>query len=139
MLALENERIEYIDHSLVLYRRHPGAITNETPPAPNRAAVAARERTQMGFAGSQHALLELFRRRLRQRGDHVGDIEPLLHDDMQLFALRARWDKSTLAQRLVLLGAAKRRRQLDWLVPRLVGFKAFVAAKAFALARRATG
>lgn len=137
MLGLDDQRTEYIDQSLVSYRRHAGAITNEVPPDPTRAAVAARERTQMRFAQSQLALLTLFKGKLREKGPQFRSaVEPLLDDDLQLFALRAEYESSTLTQRLAALPAARRRRQLDWLAPRLAGFDLFVAAKTLALATR---
>jgi cellulose synthase/poly-beta-1,6-N-acetylglucosamine synthase-like glycosyltransferase len=136
MLALEAGRTDYIDRSLVRYRKHPGALTNETPPAPTRVAVAARERAQMSFAASQHDLLRLFRQRLDARGDVPAAVVPLLRDDLHLFGLRARWDRSSFAERLRALPAARRRRHLDWLLPRLGGFAAFTRVKAAALRRR---
>jgi hypothetical protein len=128
LLGLSGGRIEYIDKPLVRYRRHAGAMTNEVAPEPTRAAVAERERTQMRFAASQRQLLDIFR-------PEFGALR-MLDDDRSLFALRSAWDRTSLAARLAALPAARRRRQLRWLLPRLPGFEAFVAAKTAALAVR---
>ena len=135
MLALDRKKVAYIDRSLVRYRKHPGAITNETPPPPTMAGVAARERGQMRFSESQKALLELFSERLHERGGAKG-IDHILKDDLELFALRSCWDRSTLRDRVAALPAARRRGHLDWLLPRAIGFRTFVAIKALALKAR---
>lgn len=136
MLALTGGRIEYIDQTLVQYRKHAGAITNEIPPAPNAAAVGAREQAQMGFAASQWQLLQLFRARAEEH-QSLSRVRNCLSDDIALFGLRAHWDRSSFFDRIAALPAARRRGQLSWLVPRLVGYGPFVAAKAAALKRKA--
>ncbi len=135
MLALDGGRTEYVDQSLVQYRKHAGAITNEVPPAPDRAAIAARERVQMSFASSQAGLLELFAEQLGRRSVPPS-VERILEDDLRMFRLRARWDKAGISERLFAFPAARRRGQMSWLLPRLGGLGLFTATKSVALRRR---
>jgi glycosyltransferase involved in cell wall biosynthesis len=128
MLALDGGRTEYVDRSLIQYRKHAGAITNEVPPAPDRAAIAARERVQMSFASSQAGLLELFAEQL-QRKDVPLTVKRKLADDLRMFRLRAQWDVAGWRERLGALPAARRRSQLNWLMPRIAGERAFLTAK----------
>lgn len=139
MLALHGGRTEYIDQALVRYRKHAGAITNETAPAANRAAIEARERTQMSFASSQAELLELFEPQLKERGA-APETLALLRDDLRMFKLRSRWDTAGWPEKLSALPIARRRRQLSWLLPRLGGLGLLKSTKLLrALSRRNRG
>jgi glycosyltransferase involved in cell wall biosynthesis len=138
MLSLDRRTIEYVDQALVRYRKHAGAITNEVPTSADRSAIEERERVQMAFARSQTELLELFSSKVEQRGAGAG-VRKALADDIKLFRLRGRWDESSIVERLAALPAARRRRQLTWLLPRIPGLGAFATAKRAALARRSEG
>lgn len=135
MLALQGGRIEFVDRALVAYRRHAGAITNEAALDARAGAIAAREKSQMAFAASQHELLKLFARERALRG-----VEPALpgelRDDLRLYELRGRWASAGFWQRLRVLPAARRRGHLGWLLPRLAGLTAFGYSKRALLAWR---
>jgi cellulose synthase/poly-beta-1,6-N-acetylglucosamine synthase-like glycosyltransferase len=137
MLALHGGRTEYIDRALVRYRKHSGAITNETPPTPDPASIEARERVQMSFAASQAKLLELFRAQLGQRPVSPA-VQSALAADLRMFRLRAQWDEAGWTEKLRALPAATRRSQLSWLLPRFGGLALFVRAKSLVLRMRSS-
>lgn len=136
MLALDRGRIEYVDEPLVAYRQHGGAITNEVAPEPRVDAVLERERRQARFAASQADLLRLFAREREAR--NLSPLQlPHLNDDTALFEARAKWMTSSLTDRIGAFAAARRRGQLGWLLPRLLGPTPFALAKVgFVTARK---
>ena len=127
MRSLDRRPIGFVEEPLVMFRRHPESLTNEVP-ARDADAIVARERKQARSAASQRDLLRLFARERAARGVQPA-ITPELADDLRLFDARARWLEMGGAERLRALPAARRRRQLDWLLPRLAGSDLFVAAK----------
>jgi hypothetical protein len=82
----------------------------------------------MSFASAQANLLEFFEPQLRDRGANPGTLA-VLRDDLRMFHLRSRWDRASSLEKIAALPAARRRGQLSWLLPRIMGLPVFAATK----------
>jgi glycosyltransferase involved in cell wall biosynthesis len=138
MVTVNGGQIERIDESLVAYRKHDGAITNVPVPVADRAAIEAHERKQMSLAVSMAELLELFRAEVDRLGGDAR-LKKFVDDDIALFRLKAFYADRSLINRVLAIPLARRRRELGWLLPRIVGLKTFGRMKKTVLTVRARG
>jgi glycosyltransferase involved in cell wall biosynthesis len=136
MVTVNGGRVERIEEALVAYRKHEGAITNVPVPVADRGAIEAHERKQMSLAVSMAELLELFRAEVdRLSGD--ARLKRFVDDDIALFRLKATYADRSLVNRLLAIPLARRRRELGWLLPRIVGLTTFARMKKAVLTVRA--
>lgn len=133
VINLLKEKVVFVDESLVLYRSHPGALTN----ARNVRDIVTIKSIEDGIKKSaRYALSHKSRAQLVLSLENTiqdKKLRPLnkmeIYPDIDFYEIASEWIHSTFKDRLIYLFKCRNKDYFIWILQRLLGYKFFVAAK----------
>jgi glycosyltransferase involved in cell wall biosynthesis len=133
VLNVLNRRIVAIDQSLVLYRSHPGSLTNEGK-QPFRQTIACiksdiYKAVQYAKSCKERAqfILTFYKNNSKEslRRINIGEIDTSIYG----FEMQATWTQKRFSERLRFIGDRKTKHMAKWMLPRLFGPTCFIFTK----------